>query len=183
MPNYTYTTGIPAGNLTPGQQRSDLQTNNDSAASIWEVDHFGFGVNDGGYHDKVTFPYGTTPTPTASGPLGVLYAFLDASSASQLKFVNKTTTVQLTGITLTNSGSNYGLTTPWGLIINFGSADATTGGVGVTYAVRFNNFRAISLGVNNASASITATVSASSSEGCTIKSTAHNTVWYIALGN
>ena len=67
MPNYTYTRERPAGQVSPAAQRATLQTNNDSNDSIWNVDHYGFNDNDGGYHQKSTYVVQTSdPAPVAS---------------------------------------------------------------------------------------------------------------------
>lgn len=56
MSNLTYTSGRPAGNISPAAQRSDLQTNNDNNALIWDIDHYGFNNNNGGTHQFVRMP-------------------------------------------------------------------------------------------------------------------------------
>lgn len=64
MSNFTYSRDIPAGNLTPAQNRPSMTINTNSADSIWDEDHYGFNDNNGGLHQQVTFPLIHVP-PTA----------------------------------------------------------------------------------------------------------------------
>lgn len=63
MSNYTYTSGRPAGNISPAAQRSSMQTNNDNNALIWAEDHYGFNDADnlGGEHKFIRLPENNTP--------------------------------------------------------------------------------------------------------------------------
>jgi hypothetical protein len=136
MPNYTYTTNIPLGTDNPSDSASQFNENFTSAASIVNVDLYGFNNNFGGTHQQVTFPI-ASPTPSPTGTIGVLYSLLDAGSASQLWFQNKNGSVQLTGIsagdqvsgTLSGTGGgNYTVfTLPFGFRIFTGQAGSASG--------------------------------------------------------
>lgn len=60
--NLTYTTGIPATNNDPSVDQPNMQTNTNSVDSWVEIDHHGFGDNQGGYH---TIVHQDTTTPNA----------------------------------------------------------------------------------------------------------------------
>jgi hypothetical protein len=124
-----------------------MTQNNDSASAIWDEDHYGFNDNNGGQHFQVTLPLATTPVPTASGPLGVLYSILDSASASQLAFKNKDSTFQLTG-NASLSGNVYTIITPWGFILEFGTGQAITAGISNNVGVGFTSFIGVVATVN-----------------------------------
>jgi hypothetical protein len=71
MPNLLYTTGIPASADNPSDDQPNMQVNNDSNASIWNADHFGFNNNKGGRHQQVTLSVEVSP-PLVEGDL-ILY--------------------------------------------------------------------------------------------------------------
>ena len=105
MPNFTYTTGRPAGNLTPAQNRPSMQTNNDSVNSILDVDLIGFNDNNGGYHQKTTYVVqGSDPGSTAAQ----VVEYSKSVSASSELFIQRdavATPIQMTSGTIV-SGSN-----------------------------------------------------------------------------
>lgn len=70
---------IPDAPNNPSNDQPDMKINNDSASDIWDVDHFGFNNNFGGFHAKTTYVNRTTvPTPAA----GQIALFSIAGSAS-----------------------------------------------------------------------------------------------------
>lgn len=133
---FAFTSTIPAANNDPADDQPLMLQNNASTAALIAIDHVGFNVANGGMHKQVTF----TANQSAPGfSTGVSDLFVNlVSSVSQLFFQNSAGTVQLTGLTVTQSGSNYGITTPWGLIFNFGSAGITPAGTAVVFAVPFS---------------------------------------------
>lgn len=70
MPNFEYTIGIPDAPNDPSEDQPDMKINNDSNASIWEVDHFGFNDNFGGIHKQVRMP--VRGGPPGSIPPGMI---------------------------------------------------------------------------------------------------------------
>lgn len=133
--NYAFDNSVPAANNNPSEDQPLMLINNQSSASIWQTDHIGFGTDGGGLHKQVTFATNqSAPSLTVDGVSG-LYANL-SSALSQLFFQNSTQNFQLTGLPVTNSGTNYGITTPWGITINFGTGTTnTSGNATVTYAI------------------------------------------------
>lgn len=131
MPNFTYTTGRPAGNLTPAQNRPSMQTNNDSINSILDVDLIGFNDNDGGFHQKTTYVVqGSDPGSTSAQ----VVEYSKAVSASSELFIQRdavATPIQMTSGT-TVSSTNGQSFLPGGLQIKWGTASINGSGT-VTY--------------------------------------------------
>ena len=89
MPNYTYNSNVPAASDNPSVSQGQMQTNCNSIASIVDVDLYGFGDNNGGTHQQVTFPLSNVPG-AQTNPQGVEYTGPgQASSVVDLKFRNQ----------------------------------------------------------------------------------------------
>ena len=58
---------------------------------------------------------------------------------SSLFFQNASKNLPLFNLPITTSGSNYGITTPWGFILNFGKASIDTSNTDVTFAIAMTN--------------------------------------------
>lgn len=191
MPNYTYTTGRPAGNLTPAQNRPSMETNNDSISSILDVDLIGFNDNNGGYHSKSTYVVqGSNPGSAASQ----VVEFAKAVSGSSELFIQRdavAAAIQMTsGTTATGVAAQSFL--PGGIQIKMGSkfpAGATgsniainftsqgltnfpTAGI-VAFAIANNNSRTFSVS-SLTTTGFTATASSSLAAG--------DTFYWIAIG-
>lgn len=63
MPNFDYNRDVPDGPNNPSEDQPDMKINTNSAADIWDVDHFGFQDNNGGKHDVIRFPAVQAVTP------------------------------------------------------------------------------------------------------------------------
>ena len=62
---FTFNNAIPAAGNNPSSDQPGMLTNNISNALIWAVDHYGFGVANGGSHQCVRMPFtggGAIPT-------------------------------------------------------------------------------------------------------------------------
>lgn len=120
MSNLTYTLGVPVGNLTPAQNRPNMTINNDSNASIWNVDHYGFNNNQGGQHQKVTFPLNNVPPDPSPSPfIPTLFTKNDSFSVPQL-FYYTGSTVQSSTQYYINTGGDSSALILGGIIIKFG---------------------------------------------------------------
>lgn len=153
MTNYNYDGTIPNPPDDPGDDVTQMQTNSASIGSIMNVDHVGFNATNGGIHRQVSYNSNQS-TPGLAGGVGVNYTNSNAGmfgTMSSLFFDNGTKNSGLTNITLTTSGNNSGFISPWGLIINFGSVAATTGGATVTFAVPFNSVKSMVIGPTGSS--------------------------------
>jgi len=135
MPNFKYINSIPNAPDNPSNSQSNLRINCESIESLVSVDLYGFNDDNGGTHQKASFPIPTSPVPTATGLEGVLYAITGSNSESELVFKNKDATYQLTG-SVTESGGERTIVTPFGLIFKMGVATVASGGT-FNYSVPF----------------------------------------------
>lgn len=76
MPNFNYIFDIPFSSHNPSSDQPNMLTNNNNNKLIWEVDHFGFGNNNGGYHQQVHLKNESAPG------LGSVDSVLYANSAT-----------------------------------------------------------------------------------------------------
>ncbi len=130
MPNLGYTLGIPDGPNNPSEDQPDMKINNDSNASIWNVDHFGFNNNNGGYHSDIHLVTQNDPVNFAGGVQ--LYAKLDATTNIPVLFskAGNGAVVQMYLSNLTNPGYSW----VSGFLIQFGT---TTVAGAVVFAIPF----------------------------------------------
>jgi len=84
MTNVIYNIDIPDGPNNPSQDQPKMKTNTNSLKSLIEIDHIGFGNNQGGYHNIIHQPpqvsdpgviagVGQTYTKTISGDQQLFY--------------------------------------------------------------------------------------------------------------
>lgn len=154
MPNFTFTTGRPAGNLTPAQNRPSMETNNDSVNSILDVDIIGFNDNDGGYHSKSTYVVqGSNP----GSAVAQVVEYSKAVSGSSELFIQRdavATAIQMTSGTIlaTSNGQSFlpgGIQVKWGTTSVNGSGVVTYTGLGLT-AFPTNTLAVVITPVSNA---------------------------------
>lgn len=119
MPNFTYSRENPDGNLTPAQNRPDMTINTNSADSIWTIDHYGFNNNNGGLHQKITFPLNITlPVPIEGQFVPVVFTQNDAFTVPQLFFYTGTPAQSADQYSAGTNGSTMlfgGIILKWGL--------------------------------------------------------------------
>jgi hypothetical protein len=131
--SFTYTTGIPDPPHDPSVDVPNMQTNTNSIASWVGVDHVGFNAGAGGTHQQVNFVSNATPSLNGVSQLYVNDETGLFGTMSSLFFQNASKNLPLFNIPMTSvtSGDNAdrGITTPWGLILNYGF---NTGGTSVT---------------------------------------------------
>lgn len=132
MATYPFNPNIPAANNRPSDDQPDMLTNNSSTASLIAEDHVGFNTSNGGKHKQVRFQANIS-APSIAGIVSALFANV-GPTLSELFFVNSSKTVQLTGLPIGTTGTNYSIVSPWGITLNFGSK--STGGSG-SYTVNF----------------------------------------------
>jgi hypothetical protein len=70
MTLFSYNLDIPAGTDNPSADRPFMTENTNSTAGIIAVDHFGFEVNNGGYHTIIHQPIQSTDPANIPGPPG-----------------------------------------------------------------------------------------------------------------
>ncbi len=123
MANYPYTRDVPDGNNNPSVDRPDLTQNTNSIDSLIAEDHYGFGVDNGGFHKQVRMPaLGSIP----SGLIG-------SSGTNYVKIVNSGVGGNQAQLLYTNgtSGNEYQLTRADNT--NFPTFGLFTGNTGWTF--------------------------------------------------
>ncbi len=139
MTNFTYNPDIPDGPNNPSDDQPKMKINTNSTAGIINVDHIGFGQNNGGTHRQVTLT--NEPAPGLGGGNGVLFAN-DANSNSWPFWQNSLQSFQIIGSNsanlpefatnthyLSNGGTNPGVNGGWtylpgGMLIQWGIASS-----------------------------------------------------------
>ena len=121
MTNFVYNRGIPNGPNNPSNDQPKMQINTNSSEDIWDVDHFGFNNNQGGYHDIIHQPpVLTDPTPiTGIQQIYVKNETLNASTDTQLYSMSGLGGIsQLTGYAAHTNGYQRlgGVTIQWGFV-------------------------------------------------------------------
>lgn len=181
---YPINTTIPAAGNNPSLDQQPMMQNFANINSYLGVDHTTPGTNPGdGQHNQVTFHINQSAPSIANGVSG-LFANL-VSSASQLFFQNASGSVQLTGLTISGGGGNFGISTPWGIKLNWGVVVPSSGGTSVTFAVAFSSNTNVFLSAQSTSTGNVANiVTASSITGSGFKaySSGSPSTNYFAIG-
>ncbi len=142
--NLNFNTGVPAAANNPSTDQNPMQVNNASNAAIWNVDHFGFGNNLGGWHNVIHIPQITgntdpaaTTVPANAGQVytrtigGDLQLFYESSGGiiSQLTTPGVTPSANLPGYSYLPGGVIF----QWGNGISTGASP----NVSVTFPLTF----------------------------------------------
>ena len=139
----SYVPTIPKDTDQPTLSQGQMLTNFGQLNTLFDIDHVTFDdatVADRGEHNKITFNDVLGADPGVVDPKCKLYTKNDAATKRQLFFQNPDLISQLTNLTVVTVGTNYGVTTPWGLIINWGSTIIAGGSADSTltsFAVAF----------------------------------------------
>lgn len=91
--NFPYNLSIPAGPNNPSSDQPLMQTNTNSIANILKVDHFGLGVDNGGWHQQSTYPVQTVPPATTVGQIA-FYSKADSNGSSQIFYIRDNSGIQ-----------------------------------------------------------------------------------------
>lgn len=134
--SFTYTTGIPATNNNPSDDQPDMLVNNDSVFNLINVDHQGFNLPHGGYHNSIHMN-NQTSDPAATPGTFQLYSKLATYPADNMLFFRAGSggIAQLTG----GSALENGYVWCSGILFQWGKA-TTTGAVvlPIAYSTLFN---------------------------------------------
>jgi len=188
-----YLNNIPQPTDDPAtQSQAQLLENFAQLNTQFAVDHIPLIAGaDNGEHTKVTIndvlgadpgladPKVSVYTKTVAGDSELFFEKFDNGLAANL-------VQQLTNLPLTTVGGAHGITTPWGLIINFGNVVVNTGGTAVTFPIAYpNNALTLVVSVGN---SATATQNVVHSNLTTAGFTANPTnngilMYYFSIGN
>lgn len=133
MTSISYTSGLPDGNQTPASQRPSMQTNNDNIDTLVARDHFGFNINNGGFHEQTTFiERGSDPTPNNTfGAQNIAYSkTVNAIAELFLSRFGSATPVQMSSGTIVNGASGQSFL-PGNIKIKWGSKPAAATGTSI----------------------------------------------------
>jgi hypothetical protein len=146
--NLNFNTGVPAAANNPSNDQNPMLENNVSNAAIWNVDHFGFKVNTGGWHNVIRMPTQLADPPKVQSPVnaGQLYTKtvngdLELYYESSGGVVSQLTAAGITPVNAVN-GVSY---LPGGLLINWGSAFVGLGTTAFTFTKAFAAFKVYSI--------------------------------------
>lgn len=133
-----YNQNIPQPGDDPTSSQTDLLGNFGKLNTDWAINHTPLtsGGNNG-FHTKVQFPTVQVSDPVLTGLQSQLYPKTDGNGNTALFFANSAKVFQLTDLSVTNVGTDYGFTTPFGIIFNSGTVPAGT--TTVTFAVPFSS--------------------------------------------
>jgi hypothetical protein len=135
--NLTFNTGVPAAANNPSNDQNPMRVNNVSNAAIWNVDHFGFGLNEGGWHNIIHLPAQLADPAPATSPVNAGQLYTKTVSGDLELFYESSggiiSQLTATGITPTPGVNGYtflpgGILLQWG-VINFSASSALTGSV------------------------------------------------------
>ena len=147
----TFNPNIPQAGDRPSGSQGQLLTNFAALNTVFAVDHLAFNAVDGGEHQQVTLN-SVVGDPGLADPKCSLYIKTIAGD-SELSFEKYDNTAaanlvqQMTNLAITTVGTNNGITTPWGLIINWGTyTSAVAASVAVAFAVPYVGVPIVTLG-------------------------------------
>ena len=131
MTLFNYNTNVPLGTDNPSTSQGQFLTNFNSIAGIVNEDMIGFGLNNGGFHKKITLP-NFNPPPTVAVPTNppVLFANIQDGAGNalpagvpELFFYSGSAAQGQSQYVAASSGSVLLL---GGIIIKWGSLNPTT---------------------------------------------------------
>lgn len=165
MPNFTYTPGIPDGPNNPSADQPNMKTNNDSNASIWAVDHYGFNNNNGGWHQQSTYPRVNVAATTTASQSAVYSKGVNSDGSTRTQLfctpdntgneyqLTRTIAAKFTTFaTITNYDVGHptllgGWTfLPGGMLLQYGFLPNPTNNAVITFPVSFTTFAFPTLG-------------------------------------
>jgi len=150
-----YYPNIPTNTEKPAQTQPKLSSNFTDLDTVFNDDHVGFSqAIDRGEHRKVTIN-SVIADPGLADPKCSLYIKTVAGD-SELFFEKYDNTAaanlvqQMTNLVVVNPGlggaTDYGVTTPWGLIINWGTYNTLGTSLAINFAVAFVGTPIVTLG-------------------------------------
>ena len=192
--SFPINTAVPAAANNPSVDQPEMLLNFQNIDGFLQVDHRDPGAAQAGQHDQVRFA-SNQAAPALNSAVGEVYTNSLAGiigSVTTLLF-NTGSDLRLTNLALTQnstvtggSGTNYGVTTPWGLILNFGTVNiGGTNTATVTFALPMTTARyAIVTGLSftSAGSSNVVTFGLSSTQVSLNTTRANRDHYYIALG-
>ena len=178
-----YNPSIPASTDDPTVSQGQLLNNFSTLNNIFAKNHIALTAQIfQGQHTIVQFPAVQASDPAVTAQGGALYTKNQASSSTtELFFRNLGVISQLTNLPLVNSGTNWGIRTPWDIIINAGLSDAPIGSTTTAnFAIHYATSFIIPLATASSSLLQQPSVATVMSDLMTVTSTTK--VYYIVIG-
>lgn len=187
MPNFTYNLDIPLSTNNPSVDQPNMEVNTNSIAGILNVDLIGFGNTNGGFHNQSTYVDQGADPGSASGQVVEYSKSVSSSSELFIQRDSVSTPIQLTNGTVNIAGNATGVSKghsflPGGLIIQWGSLVATTGGTTFTFDKSFATIYSITGAIQAAGAQAMAFAGVSITGATAYSASGSQTVNYIAIG-
>lgn len=191
MPNYPYNQDIPDSPNNPSLDQPNMKINTNSTFSILDVDLYGFGDTEGGYHQQSTYvAQGSAPVSDAThSPLyGKVTAGINEIYLN--RFISSVDTpVQLTSGATSTSGS-FGSSSvnrsflPGGFKVQFGNITTSGGGSGtITFSPAFSTLLGLNVSIAAASSTATVAITAYSATSANVACNAGaQVIGYFAIG-
>ncbi|MFQ5685093.1 MAG: hypothetical protein ACE5GV_00385 [Candidatus Scalindua sp.] len=184
----TFNASVPQSTDDPSVSQGQLLTNFTQLNTIFGNNHITFDApSDNGKHNFCQFPeQGAAPVTAANE--GALYTKQSAASATELFFRRESsgTELPLTGLPVTTVVAGgvtvNGITTPWGLVINWGSGSLSGGTRAITWAVAYAGTPAITCTKLSTAVNNQPTISGESNVGATVNGAATDGFSFIAIG-
>jgi hypothetical protein len=190
----TYNPNIPQANDDPTQSQLQLLNNFAQINTQFSVNHVPLTAGgQNGFHTQVVFNNVLSVDPNPTAPSSVLYTKTSTTgtvptNTTELFFQNgplAANVKQLTQLPITKAApSNFGFTTPWGMIVNCGLQ--TTGVSPITfqvpYPVGFNTYTAL-VTPQNAAVAISVVVSVTQTQLTFVVSPAATPIYYLVIGS
>jgi len=142
----TYIPNIPQPSDNPSQSQDQILQNFQSINTVNSVNHVAFNDSDQGKHKFLQMPQQSSAPITAADEAAIYTK--DISGLAQLFFREESNGIerQLTNLPITTVGTNKGITTPWGIKINWGTYSTLATSLAITFAVAFVGTPIITLG-------------------------------------
>lgn len=88
MPDFPYALNTPDGPNNPSDDQPNMKINTNSSAAIWDIDHYGFGVDFGGLHQIVSLTHdGASGIPSSRlTNQGTIYPKFDSTTGETQAF-------------------------------------------------------------------------------------------------
>ena len=182
MPITPYNLNIPAANNAPSDDQPNMLVNTNSISSLIDKDHFTFSETNSGWHRKSTYIAGSAPGSASDQ----IVEYGKTSSGSTELFIQRDgvgTEIQLTRGNPSVSANGYTFL-PGGLLLQWGSVNATQSGVTFSFPISFtSSVYSVTLGIRSSGSSAVPSCATPSLSGVAIYTEFGTSVVYVmAIG-
>lgn len=187
-----YVPNSPQGSEKPSVSRAQIELNFTELNTQYGSDHVAFdaGTNNGKHQKSTYVAYTGSPPPdpsTGAGDLALYAKTISGNTELYLRQVSSGAVIQMTKGTLLIAGNATGTSQgrsflPGGLIIQWGSLTATTGGTAFTFSTPFTAIYSLVGGIQAAGAQAVAFASVTVAGATVYSASGSQEINYIALG-